>query len=137
MNDYDRLLKTSLQEFEHKVTREVNELFEAAHALPDEICEIPFIGGTYSPHAPQEQLTPLKQRVVRARCCQHWFTFEAPLWAQPLPLRLKDCRALYNQPNRRLMPVGEYGEMLRSMGWHFERALPFEVFCQSQAPPPE
>jgi hypothetical protein len=128
MDDYDRLLKNSMQEFERKVEREVDELFEAARALPDGACEVPWIGGTYFPHAPREELAPLKQRVVRARCAQHWFEFEAPRWAQPLPLRLKDCRALYNQPNRRLMPVGKYGEVLRAMDWHYERASPFEVF---------
>jgi hypothetical protein len=135
-DDYDRLLKISMAEFERKVTREVEELFEAARALPDEVCEIPFIGGTYSPHALREELVPLKQRVIRALCCQHWFEFEAPRWAQPLPLRQKDCWALYNLPNCRRTPVGQYSEALRSLGWHYRRAPPFEVFySQLQAPP--
>jgi hypothetical protein len=132
--DYNWLLKKSLLEFKRKVELEVDEVFEALHTFADETCEIPWIGGTYPPCTPQEQLVPLKQRVVRARCAQFWFEFEAPRWAQPLPLRLKDCQALYNQPNHRLRPVGEYGELLRALGWHLERAKPFEVFCEPPAP---
>src|SRR5262249_35642169 len=78
-----------------------------------------------------------RQRVVRARCAQHWFEWEAPRWAQPLPPRPKDYEALYNQPNRRLTPVARYAESLRGMGWHLEHATPFEDFCsQLLAPPP-
>jgi|SRR5262249_25899891 len=132
--DYSQLLKKSLLEFRRKVEHEVDEVFEALCALADDVYEIPWIGGTYPPRAPREKLVPLKQRVVRARCAQCWFEFEAPRWAQPLPLRLKDCQALYNQPNRRLRPVGEYGELLRALGWHLERARPFEVFCEPPAP---
>ena len=138
MDDYNRLLKISMQEFKRKIEREVDELFEAARALPDEIYEAPFTGDRYRPRAPAEKLVSLKQRVVRARCAQHWFEWEAPKWAQPLPLRLEDCWALNNQPNRRLRPVSSYAQMLRSMGWHLEHAPRFEVFCSRlRAPPPE
>jgi len=68
MDTYDRLLKISMAEFARKVEREVDELFEAARALPDETCEIPYIGGTYPPHTPREQLAPSarRSRAVRA-----------------------------------------------------------------------
>ena len=135
--DYNRLLKSALQEFRRKVEAEVDEVFEALRASPDDVCEIPWIGGTYPPHTPCEKLVPLKQRVVRARCAQHWFGFEVGQWAQPLPLRQKDCVALYNQPNRRLAPVGQYGQILRMMDWHFHRVQRFEDFCaELSAPPP-
>jgi hypothetical protein len=136
-NGYDQLLKSDLQEFARKAAREVDEVFEALRALPDDVHEIPWIGGTYPPHAPLEKLAPLKQRIVRARCCQHLFEFEAPRWAHPLPLRVKDCRALYNQPKRRLMPVGRYGELLRAMEWHYQRAPLFtDYYAEYCAPPP-
>jgi hypothetical protein len=73
---------------------------------------------------------------MRALCAQKWFEYEAPLWAQPLPLRLEDCQALFNQPNRRLFPVGRYGIMLRGMDWDYRRAPPFEVHTSYQLSPP-
>jgi len=137
LDDYDRLLKISMQEFKRKVEPEVDEVFEAARALPGDVCEIPWIGGTYRPHAPAEELVPLKQRVVRARCARHWFEWEAPRWAQPLPLRVKDYRALYGQPHRpRFAPVAHYAESLRGLDWYYQRAYPFEDFCAQLVAPP-
>ena len=41
-------------------------------------------------------------------------------------------------PSRGFCLVGNYGIMLRGMDWHYERALPFEVFTAHHlVPPPE
>jgi hypothetical protein len=126
MADYDRALKTSLREFESIAEHGTEMLLEAARALPDEVCEIPIIGGTYNPHAPWEELVAVAQRMVRAQCAQLWFWFEAPLWAQPLLLREKDCIRVLNQPNQRLQPVISYSRQLISYDYHIDRIESFE-----------
>jgi hypothetical protein len=125
MSDYDRLLKTAMREFkrEVEVEQQVERAFERALQLGE---EIPWIGDAFPP---PEYRGGLKERVIRALCARRWFEFEAPKWAQPLPLKLNDCHRLFNQPNRRLVPVGKYGIRLRGMGWDLQRAPPFEVFC--------
>jgi hypothetical protein len=136
--DYDRLLETAMREFERKVVSLVEREFErVCEAMQrGEECEIPVIGGEF---LPPDYRAGLQERVMRALCARRWFEFEAPLWAQPLPLRNEDCIACFNPPHptygRRWL-VGEYGVCLRSMDWHYERATPFEKFCQHLAPPP-
>jgi hypothetical protein len=135
MSDYDRLLETAMREFERKVVSLVEQKFElvAKRMQSGEECEIPIIGGKFPP---PEYRIDQKQRVMRALRAQKWFEYEAPLWAQPLPLRLEDCFALFNQPNRRLCPVGKYGILLREMDWNYRLAKPFEVFTAYELSPP-
>jgi len=44
-----------------------------------------------------------------------WFAYEAPPWAQLLPLRLEDCQQLYNVAGRRLALAARYAVQLRQM----------------------
>ena len=132
MSDYDRLLEASMRAFESAVVDQVEREFAA---LPDGVCETPWIDKEFFPIG----RVALKQLVIRARCCQHWFGFEAPRWAPPLPLKLDDCHALFNgvhRGNQRSMLVGRYGIVLRGMAWDYKRALPFEVFCAQVLAPP-
>ena len=143
--DYDRLLETCVREFQRVIERVVEREFEAARVLPDDVVEVPWIGGwphgppgTYNPHAPRDELAALKQRVIRALCAQRWFEEEAPKWAQPLPLRFDECVALFNGPNagkRRPGLVGEYGQYLGWMGWKLQHAQRFEEFCAYKISP--
>jgi hypothetical protein len=68
---------------------------------------------------------------VRAIAARKWFEFEAPRWAQPLPLSEDDCTACFNGPERwgRRFLTGKYGLRLRDALWHRENVPPFEVFC--------
>jgi hypothetical protein len=132
--------------FERMIERMVEREFNNLRALPDAVCEVPFIGGPpfdhygqFNPHLPPEQHADLRQRVLRALRARRWFEFEAPPWAQPLPLKLEDCYALFNDPPHRgkIRPalVGEYGICLRGMDWRLEYAPPFEEFCAEQLSP--
>ena len=87
-------------------------------------------GYEYSPHGPRDP--ELEELVVRALCACKWFEGEAAPWAQPLPLTQKDCVACFNLgpgDHRRAVARGEYGLYLRGLGWHYQRARPFEVQC--------
>jgi hypothetical protein len=117
MGEFERVV-------ESQVEREFARAFKALQA--GEACEIPIIG---DPFPPPQYRDGLKERAAWALRARKWFEFEAPLWAQPLPLKRDDCHALFNQPNRRLRPVGQYGIALRSMGWEYKRAIPFERYC--------
>jgi hypothetical protein len=150
MSEYDRQLRTILQEYETTVAQTVmNKFARVLDALargegPD---EIPVIGGEW---APEEERTPkyfekLQQRVVRALVARCGFKYEAPAWAQPLPLTEADCVARYNAPearewNRRdydrAYLVGRYGMALRGCGWDPGCIVPFEVFCADHLRPP-
>jgi hypothetical protein len=139
MSNYERLLETAMREVERSVVRQVEREFEARRKLPDDICEVPFIDGKYNPHAPPGEHAALKQRVIAALRCRKWFELEAPLWAQPLPLKLDDCHALLNGPNRndqRLTLVSRYGQELMGMAWDYQRAPRFEVYCAQLLVPP-
>jgi hypothetical protein len=131
MFDYDRMVQTALREFERKIRSEVDRKFaEVLMAMQAGIvCKVPIIGGEWPPEDYPEVRAELKPRAIRALCCRKWFEFEAPMWAQPLPLTDDDCVALFNQPNERLHVVGEYGILLRSSGWHRENVRPFEKYC--------
>jgi hypothetical protein len=132
MSDYARLLEVSMCEFERGVEQQVKRAFEAARALPGDVAQVPFIGGEYDPHAPREQHSNLIRKVCRALCCQKWFEFEAPKWAQPLPLSAEDCYGRWQGPNRgsqRHYLVGQYGLRLRGTGWERRNVPPFEVHC--------
>src|SRR5262249_10517998 len=69
-----------------------------------------------------------------------WFEFEAPAWAQPLPLTLEDCLARSNMPGystvSREFLAGQYGLKLRGYEWHLDRAPRFERFCADMLNPP-
>lgn len=130
--DYDRLLQAAMAEFERAIVDQVEAEFAA---LPNDICETPWIDEEFFPLG----RVALKQLVIKALCARRWFEFEAPRWAEPLPLKRNDCHALYNgvhRGNQRSMLVGRYGVMLRGMHWDCQRAPPFEVFCAQVLSPP-
>jgi hypothetical protein len=132
-NNYDRILRSSMIAFERAIESEVEREFAA---LPDGACETPWIDEDFFPFG----RVALKQLVIRARLCRHWFELEAPRWAPPLPLKRNDCVALFNgvhRGNQRSMLVGRYGVVMIGRHWNYVGALPFEVFCaQVLAPPP-
>ena len=80
----DRLKETCEREFECGVERMVKRVFEARRGLPDELYEIPWIGGTYRPRAPRTSHADLMRNVCRALCAQKWFEHTAPSRPQPL-----------------------------------------------------
>src|SRR6516164_1917658 len=88
-SDYDRILATAMGEFERvvesQVEREFARAFKALQA--GEACEIPIIG---DPFPPPQYRDGLKERAAWALRARKWFEFEAPLWAQPLPLKRDD-----------------------------------------------
>jgi hypothetical protein len=128
--DYDRLLQFALREFERKVGSIVEREFAYARELRAmatcETVEVPIIGGDWTQGRNEDELQRLARQALRAR---EWFLFEAPRWAQCLPITLDDCRMWNVHPNRRLRPVGWYGILLRSRDWDFSDAPPFEQFC--------
>jgi hypothetical protein len=140
-NDYDRLLKTCLAEFEALIASKVEAEFAARRKLSAETCEVPFIGGTYSPHAPAEQHAGLIRLVVRALCARKWFELEAGQWAQPLPLSEDEAEARLNtfgEHHRRCEMVAHYAAHLRGISWDYQRAVSFEQFAAAWfVPAPE
>jgi hypothetical protein len=81
-----------------------------------------------------------KALVVRALLAKCWFEFEAPRWAQPLPLTEKACVALLNGPDgdhHRRTVVVDYARQLRGLHWKYWNESPFEVFCARSLSPPE
>jgi hypothetical protein len=141
MFNYDRLLQTAMKEFEAGVVRLVEREFEKLRALPDNVAAIPFIGGMpytneqFDPHAPPEELAELKALVAQALRARKWFEFEAPAWAQPLPLTYEDCIRGFNirgagpDWSRRFDLISRYSKDLRAFRWQYQRVLPFEEFC--------
>jgi hypothetical protein len=122
------MLQKCMQEFEAVVEQQVELEFERAYAAMKrgEKVEIPIIGEAFPP--PEYRRNDLKARVRQALCCLEWFRLTGPEWAQPLPITREDCIWCYNQPNKRLYPVGRYGIVLRDHGWDYMRAPPFEQF---------
>jgi hypothetical protein len=123
-SDYARLLEVSMREFESAVVDQVEREFAN---LPAGACETPWIDEDFFPMG----RVALKQLVIRARLCRHWFELEAPRWAPPLPLKRSDCTALFNgvhRGNQRSMLVGRYGVVMIGRHWNYVGALPFEVF---------
>ena len=95
------------------------QVFAALRA--GEEVEIPVIGGALPPpeYRTAEYFDELQATGVRALCTRKWHEFEAPRWAQPLPLTEDDCIALYNLPEPpwgRNWLVAEYGRHLRALG---------------------
>src|SRR4051812_42599345 len=70
-NNYDRLLKSSMLAFERLIENDVQREF---NLLPDGACETPWIDEEFF----SVGRVALKQLVIKARCCQRWFEFEAP-----------------------------------------------------------
>jgi hypothetical protein len=130
MDDYDRVLETVLREYQREIATPVEREFARLRELPDGVGKLPWIGGEYYREQHAEQM----QRVTAALGAKCWFEYEASLWAQPLPLKLEDCHKLFNQPNRRLWPVGRYGIELRGMGWDYRRAPPRSSAANELAP---
>jgi hypothetical protein len=141
---YNRMLATNLRAFELEITQTVGRKFARMLEMMQagEEVDIPAIGGKFPP---PEYRTPkyfdeLQAEIIRACVARKWFTFEAPPWAQPLPLTQEDCEALFNikeaENHGREYLVGEYGICLRSLGWHYERASKFEVYCANKLRPP-
>lgn len=131
--EYDHMLEISMREFERGVMRLVEQAFEAARASAGAACKMPFTGERYE----RDQHERLLQQEVRALCARHWHGFEAPRWAQPLPLSEKDCTAGSNSCNQRDRLLAGYGLLLRSHRWHLDNKprLQFEVFCAEQLMP--
>jgi hypothetical protein len=130
---YERILKNSMAEYEQKLRSlmlpKLRQVLEAAQ--PGD--EVPFIGDkVQSPQYDdyQEYRDALPERVLRALYCKEWFRHEAPAWAQPLLLRSEECIAVYNLPGEprlgRRSLVAHYSQYMRGLGWHIERAQPFE-----------
>jgi hypothetical protein len=130
----DRLQEASAQELERAIERRVEQLFEVA--LQSGAREAPITGDTFYP---ESQRAELEARAVRALLARKWFAEnEAPPWAGELPLTPDECIARFNGPNRgsrRGILVGEYGQLLRSMGWNLQHVPPFEVFCSQVLSP--
>jgi hypothetical protein len=135
--EVERLVERSRPGFE----REIAAVFEAARTQPCVLCEIPIVGAVqgfvYSPHASQHR--DLEKLIVQAMCARKWFEFEAPPWAQPLPLSEEDCVACFNcGGDRRAALVGHYARTLRGMHWAYKLAPPFELHCAySLVAPPD
>lgn len=125
-NSYEQMLETALRELEHLVVDQVEREFEA---LPDNADELPLIGG--EPFCYFDRATQ-KKAAVAALLAKQWFEYEAPKWAQPLPLTAEACYARFNGPHQRDLRarlVGEYGLRLREARWDLQLAPKFEVFC--------
>jgi hypothetical protein len=69
----------------------VRGAFEGARGLPSHISETPFIGGTFYPHDPRASHAGLKRQVRAALYARELHRLNAPRWAQPLPLRAREC----------------------------------------------
>src|SRR5262245_19303128 len=132
MNYLETCLREFKSEVEQTVERNFARVLEALQAGED--VKIPVIDDEFLPpeRRTQEYFSKLEQLVVRALVAKKWFEFEAPRWAQPLPLSEDDCIALINQPNRRLYAVARYGRYLRALRWHLERVEPFEIFSSHE-----
>jgi hypothetical protein len=134
---YDRMLASNLRDFESNIEQTVERLFVRWHEAIEagDETEIPVIGGELPPPA-AEYYDELQAKIVRALCAQKWSEFETPHWINPLPLKEEDCIALLNIPEAqrwdRHWLRSQYGRHLRSLGWHYERAVPFEKFCAQQ-----
>jgi hypothetical protein len=122
------------QELERTLKLRVTQEFEAA--LQSGACEAPITGDTFYPDS---QRAKMEKRAVMALMARKWFAEnEAPPWAGELPLTPDECIARFNGPNRgsrRGILVGEYGQLLRSMGWNLQHVPPFEVFCSQVLSP--
>jgi hypothetical protein len=120
-----RLMDIAEKEYERVIQRLVEQKFEAIRGRTDG--ELPWIGDPYYP----EQHAILQRRVLQALRCRRWFEFEAPLWAQPLPLSAEDCYGRWQGSGRnsRHYLVGKYGLLLRGANWEWKHAPPFEMHC--------
>jgi hypothetical protein len=134
---YDRILAANLRDFESNIKqtvgRQFSRMLEAFQA--GEETKIPIIGGELPPpeYRTPEYFDELQATIVRALCTQKWSEYETPSWVNPLPLKEEDCIALLNIPEAqrwdRHWLRSEYGRHLRSLSWHYQRAIPFEKFC--------
>src|SRR5262245_38210049 len=104
---YERILQTAMRAFESEVERLVEREVEFLCTLPGKVADVPIIGSMpftnarCDPHAPPEELAPLKALAAQALRARKWFEFEGPRWGQPLPLRLEDCHQLLNVRSQR------------------------------------
>ena len=134
-DEFERGVERLVEQCRFAYEREVREAFEANRARPCALCDVmPIIGGMrgfqYNPHASRQSHRDLEALVVQALLARKWFEYEAPLWAQPLPLTEEDCAACFNRGgDRRSSLVGNYARRLREMWWDYRLATPFEVFC--------
>jgi hypothetical protein len=104
----------------------VEQKFEAIRGRTN--AKIPWLDDPYHPEQHDDQ----QERVLQALRCRRWFEYEAPPWAQPLPLSFEDCIARYNGVNcnsQRGYLAGQYGLLLREAAWEWKHVPAFEVFC--------
>src|SRR5262245_7147450 len=130
--DNEKLRELCGDEFARALSRHVLREFEAKRALPDDVAEIPYIGGTYRPHAPLEKHAALRARVGQPLFARQWHEYDAPPWAQPLPLSIKECQPLFNSTEYRLQVLARYAMQLRLTDWDIRHAKPFAHFYRSQ-----
>jgi hypothetical protein len=133
-SSYDRILKTAMREVEHEIVAQVERAFEG---LPDDVRELPIIGGWPFPDWERAEQKQTAIAALRAKC---WFKLEAPLWAQPLLLKAEECYPLLdnhpNSKNYRALLRGSYGLYLRHKWWDLAHAQPFEIFCADKMASP-
>jgi hypothetical protein len=121
-----RLSDIAEKEYERIIQRLVEQKFKTIRGRTN--ATTPWIDDVYHP----EQHDDLQQRVLQALRCRRWFEYEAPPWAQPLPLSWEDCYARYqglNRGSQRGYLVGRYGILLRGAGWEWKNVPPFEMHC--------
>jgi hypothetical protein len=131
---WDKLLGVSAAVFAARaaliVERELEAAVEAARARSEETFVAPHIEDAFALPGTPEEHDAFKARIVRALLAQKGFAeCEAPPWAGTLPITEDGIVALLNGANegkRRPYLVVEYGRTLRALGWHIERAMPFE-----------
>jgi hypothetical protein len=121
------------REFALGVKRMVEREFAALKDLPGDSVEAPFIGDEFDPHD-EEAFDFWLQMATRALLARRWWEKEGPPWAQPLPLKRKECVALRNKYRtkhdfRRANLIASYAEDLKARWYRVENAIPFELFC--------
>src|SRR6516164_1201873 len=102
MVNYDRMIENAMQEFQREVEQTVARKF--ARVLEqlqagEEVGGIPVIDDAWAPSSLRtvEYFNEQQARVVRALCARKRFSYQAPVWAPPLPLTEQGCIDLLNQ----------------------------------------
>jgi hypothetical protein len=139
MSNYERVLKNSLAAYEHRLRDTLYPKLEQVLPTLQPGDTIPIIGDVVE-SPPLNYRENLADRIVRAAVARAWFRFEAPKWGPPLPISQQEIIARLNtregnrHPGRHQL-VAQYGKHLRDLGWHIERAMPFEEYCAYEINP--
>lgn len=109
----DRLLEVCEREFE----RHVGMLLDVNRLTTIDGCAyVPYIDELYGVNADQVTYRPLKRAVV-ALLARQRFAWDAPLEGV-LPLSMRTCQAMIDDPDPSRSLVGLYGMSLRGMEWN-------------------